>query len=58
MKSKPDKCHLLVSTSDNVAIMIGNFQKESTKMEKVYSLTTSCLSIIIYQKLQKNLQKT
>ena len=26
MKSNPDKCHLLVSTNDNVKIRIGNFQ--------------------------------
>ena len=53
MKSNPDKCHLLVSTNDNVAIRIGNVQIENTK--RVYSLTTSCLSIIIYQKYAKKL---
>ena len=31
MKSNPDKCHLLVSTNDNVKIRIGNFQVENTK---------------------------
>ena len=30
MKSNPDKCHLLVSTNDNVKISIGNIQKENT----------------------------
>ena len=34
MKSNPDKCHLLVSTNDNVKIRIGNFQIENTKREK------------------------
>ena len=31
MKSNPDKCHLLVSANDKVAIRIGNFQIENTK---------------------------
>ena len=35
MKSNPDKCHLLVSTNDNVAIRIGNFQTENNKREKL-----------------------
>ena len=34
MKSNPDKCHLLVSTNDNVKIRTGNFQIENTKREK------------------------
>ena len=48
MKNNPEKCHLLVSTNDNVTIRIGNFQIENTKREKL--LGTSCLSIIILQK--------
>ena len=35
MKSNPDKCHLLVSTNDHVAISIGNFRIENTKREKL-----------------------
>ena len=35
MKSNPDKCHLLVSTNDNVSIRIGNFQIETTKTENL-----------------------
>ena len=35
MKSNPDKCHLLVSTNDNVAIWIRKFQIENTKREKL-----------------------
>ena len=35
MKSNSDKCHLLFSTNDNVAIRIGNFQIENTKREKL-----------------------
>ena len=31
MKSNPDKCHLLVSTNDNVATRMENFQIENTK---------------------------
>ena len=38
MKSNPDKCHLLVSKNDNVAIRIGNFQIESTKREKLLDI--------------------
>ena len=38
MKSKPDKCHLLVSTNDNVAIRIGNIQIENTKKEKLLGI--------------------
>ena len=56
MKSTPDKCHLLVSVNDNIAIRIENFQIENTKRKqsfKVYSLTKSCLSVIIYQKYSK-----
>ena len=34
MKSNPEKCHLLVSTNDNVANRIGNFQTENTKKEQ------------------------
>ena len=55
MKINPGKCHLLVSTNDNVAIRIGNFQIENTKREKLLRipLTTSCLSIIIHHKYAK-----
>ena len=35
MKRNRDKCNLLVSTNDNVAIRIGNFQIENTKQEKL-----------------------
>ena len=38
MKSNPDKCHLLVSTNDNVAIRIGNFRIENTKREKLLGI--------------------
>ena len=38
MKSNPDKCYLLVSTNDNVAIWTGNFQIENTKREKLWSI--------------------
>ena len=38
MKSNPDKCHLLVSTNDNVAIRIGKFQIENTKREKLLGI--------------------
>ena len=38
MKSNPDKCHLLVSTNDNVKIRIGNFQVENTKREKLLGI--------------------
>ena len=57
MKSNPDKCHLLVSTINKVAIRIGNFQIESTKREKLLGiqLSRSCLSVIIYQKYAKKL---
>ena len=38
MKSNPDKCHLLVSTNDNVKIRIGNFQIENTKRAKLLGI--------------------
>ena len=38
MKSNPDKCHLLVSTTDNVAIRIGNLQIENSKREKLLGM--------------------
>ena len=38
IKSNPDKCHLLVSTNDNVAIRIGKFQIENTKREKLLDI--------------------
>ena len=38
MKSNPDKCHLLVTTNDNVGIRIGNFQTENTKREKLLGI--------------------
>ena len=53
MKSNPYKCHLLVSTNDNFAIRIGNFQIENTKRKK--HLATSYLLIIISQKYAKRL---
>ena len=55
MKSDPGKFHLLVSTNGNVAIKLGNSQIKSIKREKLYSLTASCLGIVIYQKHAKNL---
>ena len=36
--SNPDNCHLLVSTNDNVAIRIGNFQIENIKREKLLGI--------------------
>ena len=38
MKSNPNKCHLLVSANDNVAITIGNFQIENTKREELLGI--------------------
>ena len=38
MKSNPDKCHLLVSTNDNVAFRMVNFQIENTKREKLLGI--------------------
>ena len=38
MKSNPDKCHLLVSTNDNVPIRIGNFQIENNEREKLLGI--------------------
>ena len=38
MKSNPEKCHLLVSTNDNVAIRIRNFWIENTKVEKLLGI--------------------
>ena len=38
MKSSPDKCHLLVSTNDNIAIRIGNVQIENTTREKLLGI--------------------
>ena len=38
MKSNPDKCHLLVSTNDNVKISIGNIHKENTRREKLLGI--------------------
>ena len=38
MKCNPDKCHLLVSTNDNVKIRIGNLQIESTQREKLLGI--------------------
>ena len=38
MKSNPDKSHLLVSTNDNVAVKIGNFQIENTNWEKLLGI--------------------
>ena len=58
MKSNPGKCHLLFSTNDNVSIKIGNLQIQKILKGKnswVYSLKTSCLFIIIYQKYAKKL---
>ena len=54
MKSNPDKCHLLVSTNDNVIIRIGNFQIENTKREKLLGIQFDN-TIIIYQKYAKTL---
>ena len=34
----PDKCHLLVSTNDNVAIRIGKFRIENIKREKLLGI--------------------
>ena len=36
MKSNPDKCHLLISTNDNIAIRIENFQIENTKRKQSF----------------------
>ena len=57
MKSSPDKCHLLVSTNDNVAISIRNFQIENTKRVKLLGIQfdNRLLSIIISQKYAKKL---
>ena len=38
MKSNPDTCHLLVSTNDNVAIRIRNFQIENTKRKNLLGI--------------------
>ena len=38
MKSNPDTCHLLLSTNDNVAIRIGDFQIENTKRKKLLGI--------------------
>ena len=38
MKSNPDKCNLLISTNDNVAIRIGNFRIDNTKREKLLGI--------------------
>ena len=38
MKSNPDKCHLLVNTNGNVAILIGIFQIENTKRETLLGI--------------------
>ena len=38
MKSNPDKCHLHVSTNDNVKIRIANFHIEKTKREKLLGI--------------------
>ena len=38
MKSNPGKCHLLVSTNDDVAIRLENFQIENTKREKLLGI--------------------
>ena len=38
MKRIPDKCHLIVSTNDNVKIRIGNFQIENTKRAKLLGI--------------------
>ena len=38
MKSNSDKCHLLVSTNDNVVIKIGNFRIENTKRERLLGI--------------------
>ena len=35
MKSNPDKCHLLVSTSDNFSTRVGNFRIKNTKRKKL-----------------------
>ena len=34
----PEKCHLLVSTNDNVAIRIGKFRIENIKREKLLGI--------------------
>ena len=38
MKSSLEKCHLLVSTNDNVAIRIGSFQIENSNREKLLGI--------------------
>ena len=38
MKSNPDKCHLLLSTNNNGAIVIENFQIDNTKREKLLGI--------------------
>ena len=57
MKINPDKYHLLVSTSDNAAIWIGNFQKENTKTEKLFGIQfdNKLYFDFIYQKYAKKL---
>ena len=37
-KSNPDKCHLLLSTNNNGAIVIENFQIDNTKREKLLGI--------------------
>ena len=38
MKSNPDKCHLLLSTNDNVAIRIRNFEIQNPKKAKLLGI--------------------
>ena len=38
MKNNPGKCHLLLSTNDNVEIRIRNFRTENTKREKLLGI--------------------
>ena len=38
MKSNPEPCHLLFSTNVNIAIRIGNFEKENNKREKLLGI--------------------
>ena len=38
MKANPDKCHLLISSSDKVSICVDNYNIKSSKCEKLFDI--------------------
>ena len=51
MKSNPDKCHLLVSSSEKIRMEIGDFDRKSSTCEKLLGVRFENRFNILYDKL-------